>query len=96
MSQELFSDDGKLITCKDEFGKVYTMEWIEQAEAEHIQNKAQNDMDPAEAPQAITLSNLTRLENWFGCPGLLGLESLLQPEEWVKKKGLFTMRETAS
>ena len=71
------------------------MEWIEKAEAENIQNKAQNDMDPAEAPQAITLSNLTRLENWFGCPGLLGLGSLPQPEEWVRKKDLCTTRETA-
>jgi len=44
------SEDGKIITCRNEYGTVYTMEWIDQAEAENIKTKAQNDMDSAEAP----------------------------------------------
>lgn len=44
------SEDGKLITCINEYGTVYTMVWIDQAEAENIKTKAQNDTDPAEAP----------------------------------------------
>ena len=44
------SQDGKLITGRTCFNTVFTMEWVEQTEAENIKEDAMRDRDPVESP----------------------------------------------
>ena len=50
ISNGVVSDDGKMITCKNAFGIQYSMERIDQAEAENIKLEALKDTDPYDAP----------------------------------------------
>jgi len=44
------SVDGKSINCRGAQGWMFTMEWIEEAEAEELKAAGENDKDPADAP----------------------------------------------
>jgi len=52
VSYGVVSDDGKMINCKTSFGPVFSMEFIDQTEAENIRLEALKDTDPYDAPSS--------------------------------------------
>ena len=66
------SEDGKTITCKGEYGVVFSMEWVDLTEAENIKIAALEETDPVEAPSSHYKPNPEKMGKlvWIsGAPG---------------------------